>query len=398
MKQELSRISCSNPLNYLPDTIHPGYRQTRYVRVNFHFVNNTEGTANFDQATARQYALDILHAANQRMLHNKQMHLPPGNHTAVMPVDIQFVLSPDSSISGDEGIYYHRNDRHCYFNPDDKENTIYSSWLYDHYGIRKGRVINIFFIERGPDSLGRPMAGKMGGIGMGPWAKVAGAFSKSSEVFYNDGKQDITYGPWFISKLLIHELGHCLGLSHTWNQNDGCKDTPRNPNCWSKGEGGTCDSLWSNNVMDYNLYREALTPCQIGKMQYRFTLDNAIQRKVLIEDWCQKDTTQTIYIHRGEKIEWPCNKDIRGDIVIKPSGQLILHCLVSMPAGSKIIVQAGAKLILDACELSNRCGDQWQGIEVWKGKNLQGQVFLLNHSKISNVRYPVREKRFYLND
>ena len=395
-KQHIAHISCTNPLNYVPDTVHPDYYPTRYVKVNFHFVTNSKGTANFDEEYARQYAHDILQSANQRLQSNKKMHLPIGNSTAVYPINIQYILSPDSNIPGDDGIYYHIDNRHCYFNPKDKENTIYSSWLYTHYGVQKGKVINVFFIERGPDSLDNPINGKMGGIGMGPWAKVAGVFSKSTEVFYNDGTKDITYGAWFMSKLLNHELGHCLGLSHTWNQRDGCDDTPQNPNCWSKGEAGTCDTLWSNNVMDYNIYRDALTPCQIGRMHYRFTLNNTVQRNVLSEDWCKKDTSQTIIIRRGEHIEWPCNRDIHGDIIIEPKATLILHCLVSMPAGSKIIVQPGANLVLDACELSNRCGDEWQGIEVWERNELSGQVYVLNHSIIRQFKIPFGESRLYL--
>ena len=58
----------------------------------------------------------------------------------------------------------------------------------------------------------------------------------------------------------MHELGHSLGLLHTWNQDDGCDDTPRNAGCW----GDTC----SNNMMDYNASQSALTACQLGIIHY----------------------------------------------------------------------------------------------------------------------------------
>jgi len=36
-----------------------------------------------------------------------------------------------------------------------------------------------------------------------------------------------------------------------------------------------------------------------------------------------------------------------------------------MPDQAKIIIEPGAKLILDGGTLTNGCGTMWQGIEVW---------------------------------
>lgn len=104
--------------------------------------------------------------------------------------------------------------------------------------------------------------------------------------------------------LLNHEIGHMLNLNHTWNEDDGCDDTPKgtiyqrkdnpadttatatchddNANCWANGTfpkdhcKGTpnpcCDTAcWpniSNNIMDYNAAwpSSSYTPCQIDKM------------------------------------------------------------------------------------------------------------------------------------
>jgi hypothetical protein len=36
-----------------------------------------------------------------------------------------------------------------------------------------------------------------------------------------------------------------------------------------------------------------------------------------------------------------------------------------MPAGAKVVVQQGARLIIDEGHFTNLCGEFWHGIEVW---------------------------------
>jgi Secretion system C-terminal sorting domain/Pregnancy-associated plasma protein-A len=75
-----------------------------------------------------------------------------------------------------------------------------------------------------------------------------------------------------------HEIGHCLNLSHSWSSDDYCDDTPVGyeissgvyGQCddWSSNTNSPCNN-WanvSNNSMDYNVYSNALTPCQIGRI------------------------------------------------------------------------------------------------------------------------------------
>lgn len=78
-------------------------------------------------------------------------------------------------------------------------------------------------------------------------------------------------GAWSSAKLLNHEVAHNLNLRHTWNENDYCSDTPFNNNCWNINfpANTNCDD-WceiSNNMMDYNFSQQAISPCQINRMQ-----------------------------------------------------------------------------------------------------------------------------------
>ncbi|PIP55023.1 MAG: hypothetical protein COX07_02175 [Bacteroidetes bacterium CG23_combo_of_CG06-09_8_20_14_all_32_9] len=60
-----------------------------------------------------------------------------------------------------------------------------------------------------------------------------------------------------------HELGHNLGLWHTWSQYDYCDDTPYNQGCWNLNEPSTnplCSLITNvtNNVMDYDQLCQSL--------------------------------------------------------------------------------------------------------------------------------------------
>ncbi|MCS6928630.1 MAG: M43 family zinc metalloprotease [Saprospiraceae bacterium] len=104
----------------------------------------------------------------------------------------------------------------------------------------------------------------------------------------------------YSGSLLNHEIGHTLSLRHTWNEDDGCLDTPlgnlydeykngvctlnQRANCWGydpsiptcpgSNKGKPCDEWYkiSNNMMDYNQYApHAVTECQIARMNADLT-------------------------------------------------------------------------------------------------------------------------------
>ncbi|HQC60332.1 MAG TPA: hypothetical protein PK701_06335, partial [Bacteroidales bacterium] len=86
-----------------------------------------------------------------------------------------------------------------------------------------------------------------------------------------------------------------------------------------------------------------------------------------------------------ENETWDFNIKLYTDIIIKQGVTLTITCKVLMPDQAKIIIEPGAKLILDGGTLTNACGTMWQGIEVWGNRDLsqypqsnQGVVELKN--------------------
>jgi len=381
---------CNQFLNYAPDESHPEHTPVRWVRVNFHIINNADSTSNFNLEDGIAYARGLIDAANWKLRNNQQMTLPEGNSTPVLPIKYQYVITPDTDDPYDPGVYVHYNESLAYFN---KKGTssIMNADIFNKYGSRKGEVLNIILIGHPPDSIQSPTyKSSVDGVGMKDWLKIVGCFQYHYFTQYHEDGGFTKSGPNYQAGALNHESGHTFGLAHTWNANDGCDDTPLNPGCWDQNSAPCKESgIYSNNMMDYNNCQCALSPCQIAKVHYNFSRENSSQRKLLLPVWCHYKKDSTITIGFGEKVEWLCSKDLEGDLIIGNDAVLTIHCDVSLPKGAKVMVKPKGTLILNGGKITNKCGDQWEGIEVWKSKKSEGKVIVKGNSAIEHARQAV---------
>lgn len=368
---KIVKKECRNPSEYIPDTNHLDFTPMRYVRVNVHWLYNADSTNNMDRSKTLEYTKGMLHAANYNLGKNRKMFLPIGNQTPNLPIPIRYVLTPKGDDPDDTGIYYHYDDKLCYYVDRGKNANNYNRDVIKKYGIGLDSVLNLFFLPHHPDSvLSKTYPTYVTGIALGTAIKIGGVYEKN-ETFWN------------FRGVINHEVGHIFGLSHAWTRYDGCDDTPPNKNYYSKTSCPNCDTLASNNMMDYNGYQNAVTPCQIGKMLYKMAGARSKQRKLLIKTWCQFKEDSTIIIQ--DSISWSCDKDVEGNIIIKDGASLRIVCRLAMPPGSKIIVEPGGKLILDDCRIHNDCGLKWQGIEVQKSRKKEGQIVLIGSPKLEDL-------------
>jgi len=365
-----SKIStCYSPSSYVA---YPDLIQMRYVRVNIHFMNSTDGRYNMPESETAAYAREWIKATNSNLDQNQKMLLPHGNETQVLPIPYRYVITPDPTIPGDDGIYYHIDDTLCYAVKTGRERNISDKRVIEKYAVREDSVMNIFLQTHHLDSIPSPTyRPDASGISLGSSVKIFGRWHQRPSV-------------WDIRGITNHEIGHSLGLAHTWGGHDGCEDTPAHPNCWNKTDKPPCDSMYSNNMMDYNAHMAALTPCQIGKILMNMSRPGSIQRNVLEPRWCVLDTSANITV--TDSMRWEGSADLEGHIIIKAGGILEIGCRVSMPAGATITIFPGGKLvILSGGQLHNSCGNTWGGIEmVQEGKN-KGSLIVMEGGQIEDT-------------
>ncbi len=368
--------SCYDPLSYVA---HPELMYMKYIRVNLHFMNSTDGRYNIPENEVTDYAREWINVANSNLENNMKMFLPRGNETPLLQIPYRYVISPDPNVPGDDGVYYHVDDQLCYAVKTGRDRNISDKRVIEKYAIRSDSVMNIFVQTHHLDSIPSKTYRPDGsGISLGSSVKIFGRwFEKPSA--------------WNIRGITNHEIGHSLGLSHTWGGYDGCDDTPAHPNCWNVTETPPCDSLYSNNMMDYNAHMAALTPCQIGKILMNMNRLGSLQRNILDPRWCNLDTSATITI--SDSIRWEGSADLQGNVVIQEGGILEISCRVSMPKDATItIFPTGKLVILSSGKLHNSCNEIWRGIELVKVKKTTGQLFVMEGGLIENTINPMGPK------
>jgi hypothetical protein len=380
---------CNDKLAYIPDAEQLEHTPMRFLRLNFHFLYDSLGRGNFPSDSARIFVENLLNEANAALDHgNQKMALPLGNDTPVLPPRYRYMLWPPLSAGEEAGIYFHYDEALYGMTNRGRYRNDYDQTVCKKYGIGKDSVLNVFAMAFPRDSLASPTFKKHfdPGIYIGGCVKIAGWYHIYTHLHPSATPEaPLHLREWHDLKCLNHEIGHALGLAHAWTRNDGCDDTPEHPNCFDLSDREKCGDVLSNNLMDYNPFQGAWTPCQIAAIQFGFAQIGSRTRKWLAPVWCDYDASQSIYIR--DTIIWDSAKDLSGDLIIEDGGSLTLRCRLSLPKGGKIVVKPGGTLLLDGAVLENLCGDKWEGIEIWKKGNKSGKISMYNSPELKNMSH-----------
>lgn len=387
--------ACGNSIDYAPSADNPEQTPIKTIRMVWHFMCDDNGQGNFNDVDITDanhnqqsaYWAKVMNEVNSRM----------GNLDAVTRQDPNYPTPhiPDSRIRFNieqSNIFYHDNTSQM--NNPNAFSSHYSQYVTNNTAMTyKSDALHIFLY---PAVYG---------------SGTSWAYFNSNKVVHNgdwaifNDPSNTSNNPlsWQTGGSLIHEIFHCLGLNHT-NQNssggcnptknDGCDDTPAsqvlNPcPCWN---GNAADGIpCSNNVMDYNAKKRALTRCQLGKMHYGL-IHNTNVNPYLIEDFCSHQASENITIQNGQTFTWENTRYLKGDLIIENGAKLTIKCFVSFANNSQVYVKAGGKLVVEGGTLTTICGSDWKGIRVEGNSSLpqndasQGVVVLRSRAVIENAR------------
>ena len=358
---------CYENLSYAPDSNY----YTQIIRVNIHFMDDSSMTKNFSMEAGKKYVRSLIYNANERLRQNHKMNLPVGNKTPALFPYFQYKITPSTNEPGDDGFYRHLDNDDYYFLNKGRYRNNYSKTIIKKYAINADSILNIFILPHHPDSVkSKTYSPTATGIAIGTSLKMAGLYERKDK-------------PWTCATLLNHEIGHILGLPHSWLRHDGCDDTPEHPNCWEPKPEGKCAGVVSNNMMDYNNSQMAITPCQLGIIHKGFARERSKTRKLIEKQWCTLDTTKTITI--SDTVQWFGARDLKHNITITKSGRLEVYCRLSLPKGGSIYIEDGGKLALHNAKLHNDCGDTWAGLLIQKMEAAATAVEFYGKSSLEDV-------------
>lgn len=219
--------------------------QKKHIRLIFHFMLQNSGTGNFTpdgnggtEMNAYDFSTRLIEILNKDQNFNSSLNLPPGNNLEVLDKNFYFTI---------EQILFHTN-----------SNAYHYGSSVNNYIIDGQNIVNVFFQQNpsfnGSDcNSGNDCCDNGGNASRASFNDI-GPFVISMQDqyclyrYYRNSINNMAEWIWVngFAQLLLHEIGHLLGLSHTVRFNSSCP-CPSNPYPYSTVASTSCISLHSNS-------------------------------------------------------------------------------------------------------------------------------------------------------
>ncbi len=214
------------------------------------------------------------------------------------------------------------------------------------------------------------------------------------------------YGEYCMAPVLIHEVGHVLGLHHTTgilHPNDPTDHGDSYSTIFPTF--GCCNSIkcsdyvmethvstescgtpgGSNNVMSQNSWcNKYLSPQQVAVLHYNLRVD--MVNMLTPTGYAAATNVNHAFDYNVTSNEtWTSDRYFKGDITVKAGKILTINCGVAMSAGAKIVVEKTAALVVNGGTITNISGRSWDGIYVW-GDPAKSQALNPNNTNLAQFQ------------
>ncbi|MEM8585548.1 MAG: hypothetical protein AAGF87_14810, partial [Bacteroidota bacterium] len=226
--------------------------------------------------------------------------------------------------------------------------------------------------------------------GQGGWTTFGGQtiwIRNVLEVFLGGGNNF-----WDLARTLNHEFGHTRNLNHSFFCGNPCNGIDMDSDAECCGTcvpqpftGSGCFGCTEDNLtMGYGTQLN-FTECELLEIwTYMINNPEPFQHFDLCES-TEEDIE--IVFNSGTYEVWNHNKSFNKDVRISGGTIIEIQCSVLMGEGKRIIVDEGAKLIVNGGRITNLCDNLWSGIRVYGG-NADFDVKFTNDAIIENTNAP----------
>ncbi|MBU3658751.1 MAG: T9SS type A sorting domain-containing protein [Flavobacteriales bacterium] len=197
------------------------------------------------------------------------------------------------------------------------------------------------------------------------------SYNRDNDIVYPD-----SHGLWNWALHLAHEMGHNFDLQHTYAGGAVCNQSVSDylDDVFGSGTSAICphDGSFScdfnspsnsctNNLMGGTNDNRYYSPKQVQRIHRALSL-KSIRNYAVAYNF---DPNKFIDITQNET--WDFRIKMYNNLRIKTGSTLTIKCTVEFVPEAKIIIEPGARLILDGGVLTNEYyyNTFWQGIEVW---------------------------------
>lgn len=195
---------------------------------------------------------------------------------------------------------------------------------------------------------------------------------------------------WEHARLINHEFGHTRHLHHTFYCDNPCNgiDIDADDECYGtcKTQPNTGNGCFGSSTLTMGYGPQLyFTKCEYEQL-WNYILNN--DRPYQSFDICEESAT-SIEINQdfNSYVIWDEVKVFNQNVRIKTGTTIEVICDVLMGANKRIIVEPGAKLIVNGGRITNLCEDEWRGISVYGG-NTDFDVKFTNQAVIENTSGP----------